>query len=273
MRYSPLLLFILWWLLQGSAPVAKSADKKLIKDYVFIPAGNVGDTAIAEFYISSIEVTNQQYRDFVNELQDSGALDKVKIVLPDSAQWDQVLRPCGPYLSSYFRHPAYNDYPVVNISRHAAELYCTWLTEKYNATAKIKVHFLLPTEIQWEYAAKGGNLKAIYPWPGNSIQYQKKGRYHGCNMCNYSVDSAHRSSSSPAKVVDITSPSRSYTPNTYEIYNMAGNVAEMLADQPYTKGGSYLSPGDKVLISAHEYADLTHGSPFIGFRPVMVIER
>ena len=92
-------------------------------------------------------------------------------------------------------------------------------------------------------------------------------------MCNYSVDSAHGSSAPPAKVVDITSPSRSYTPNTYEIYNMAGNVAEMLSDQTYTKGGSYLSHSDKILISSHEDADLSHGSPFIGFRPVMVMER
>jgi hypothetical protein len=51
---------------------------------------------------------------------------------------------------------------------------------------------------------------------------------------------------------------------------MGGNVAEMISDQNYTKGGSYFSHADKVLISAHEDADLSHGSPFIGFRPVMV---
>ena len=54
---------------------------------------------------------------------------------------------------------------------------------------------------------------------------------------------------------------------------MGGNVAEMLSDQTYTKGGSYLSHSDKILISSHEDADLSHGSPFIGFRPVMVMER
>ena len=70
--------------------------------------------------------------------------------------------------------------------------------------------------------------------------------------------------------VAITSPSRSYMPNTYEIYNMGGNVAEMVADHDFTKGGSYLSHAAKLLITAHEDVDLTHGLPMVGFRPVMV---
>ena len=132
---------------------------------------------------------------------------------------------------------------------------------------------MLPTEQQWAYAAQGGNPKAIYPWPGTSVTYQKKGKMHGKQMCNYRVDSIGvRQGTKQNTVVDFTAPSRSYMPNTYEIYNMAGNVAEMIADQSYTKGGSYISPADKVLIAAHEEADLTHGSPYIGFRPVMVYE-
>ena len=51
---------------------------------------------------------------------------------------------------------------------------------------------------------------------------------------------------------------------------MGGNVAEMISDRDYTKGGSYLSHADRLLITAHEDADLTHGQPMIGFRPVMV---
>ncbi len=52
---------------------------------------------------------------------------------------------------------------------------------------------------------------------------------------------------------------------------MGGNVAEMVLDQDYTKGGSFLSPADRVRITAYEMADLRHGSPCIGFRPVMMI--
>ena len=251
-------------------PVAK----KLTKDYVFIPAGNEGDSLLPEFYISAIEITNKQYRDFINDLIDSGATDKVKLAMVDSSQWTQHFPSQILDLEAlYFRDPSYDDCPVVNISRRGADLYCDWLTEKYNQTAKLKAHFALPTELQWQYAARGGNPKAIYPWPGKSLQYEKKGKYRGTNMCNYLVEidqtgAAHRYDSHAKPIA----PSRSFLPNTYEVYNMAGNVAEMIADQNYTKGGSYLSHGDKILIDAHEDANLTHGSPMIGFRPVMIYE-
>ena len=273
MKYPYLLLLALCTLLMSSAPVSEPADRKLIKDYVFIPSGNNGDSLITEFYISSIEITNQQYRDFLNDLSDSGATEKLKLARVDSAGWNMILRFGEPMLANYFRHPAYNDFPVVNITRRGAELYCEWLTAKYNRTARQKARFALPTQQQWEYAAKGGNPKAIYPWPGNSLQYTRKGKLHGLNMCNYKVDSGSVfKTTNDKQEYDFTAASRSYMPNTYEIYNMAGNVAEMISDRPYTKGGSYMSHGDKVLICAHEDADLTHGTPYIGFRPVMVME-
>jgi formylglycine-generating enzyme required for sulfatase activity len=255
----------------GSSPARDgSVGKKLIKDYVFIPAGGEGDTVIPEFYISSIEITNAQYREFITDLRDSGSTEKLKLAMVDSAQWGKFFPPSDAYTNYYFQHKAYDDYPVVNISKRGAELYCEWLTERYNRTSSKKVRFSLPTEAQWTYAAKGGNPKAIYPWPGNSIFYQKKGKLHGARMCNYRVDTVRAGTVKQSDSTDVTAPSRSFMPNTYEIYNMSGNVAEMLSDQPYTKGGSYWSRADKVLISAHEDADLSHGYPFIGFRPVMV---
>jgi len=276
MRYNPLLLLAVWYMMLGSAPVHEvPAGKRLIKDYVFVPGDQIGDTVIREFYISSIEVTNLQYRDFLTDLRDSGETEKLKIAMVDSSQWAKFIPACKPFVNYYFQNKAYDDYPVVNISKRGAELYCEWLTAKYNRTSKQKARFALPTEIQWDHAAKGGNPKAIYPWPGNSLTYEKKGKWHGTHMCNYLVDSIGASSGAPRQndsLIEITVPSRSFMPNTYDIYNMAGNVAEMIADHDYTKGGSYLSRADKLLITAHEDADPAHGSPTIGFRPVMVYE-
>ncbi len=264
MKCSPLLLLSIWIIISGHTPHHEPSDKKLIADYVFIPSGSEGDSIIPEFYISAIEITNLQYKEFIKELTDSGATEKLKIATVKGEQWSQLYVPCGPYLGYYFEHPAYDDYPVVNISKRAAELYCDWLTEKYNRLAKKKARFALPTEMQWEYAAKGGNPKAIYPWPGNSVTITKKGKTYGMRLCNYQADST--------RISDLTAPSRSFSPNTYGIYNMSGNAAEMIADQDYTKGGSYGSPAAKVLIAAHEEADIIHGSPYIGFRPVMIYE-
>lgn len=270
MRYSFILLLAIGYLMLGSSPAHDAAaGKKILKDYVFIPGGNEDDSTIPEFYISSIEVTNAQYREFITDLRDSGATEKLQLAMVDSGQWSKFFPPSQAYTNYYFQHTAYDDYPVVNISRRGAELYCEWLTDKYNKTSSKKVRFSLPTELQWTYAAKGGNPKAIYPWPGNSTVYQKKGKWHGTLMCNYKVDSGIVKHTPNPGEVDITAPSRSYMPNTYEIYNMAGNVAEIISDQSYTKGGSYHSHADKLLIASHEDADLSHGSPFIGFRPVM----
>jgi formylglycine-generating enzyme required for sulfatase activity len=270
MRWSLLLLPALWYLTVCSAPAHEApAGKKLIRDYVFIPAGADGDSLISEFYISAIEVTNKQYRDFLSDLIDSGATEQLQLAMVDTLQWGRI---CPACVHHYFQQPAYDDYPVLDISKRAAELYCDWLTLQYNKASKQKVRFSLPTELQWEYAAKGGYPKSIYPWPGNALAYEKKGKLHSSVMCNYQVDTIKSIHTVQNDSAAITAPVRSYLPNTYEIYNMGGNVAEMVADQDYTKGGSYLSHADKILISAHEDADLSHGHPTIGFRPVMVYE-
>jgi formylglycine-generating enzyme required for sulfatase activity len=272
MRYNLLLLMAICYLMLGGTPAREAfTAKKLAKDYVFIPTDYIGDTVIPEYYISALEVTNKQYRDFINDLIDSGATEKLSIAIVDSSQWASIVPSSKPFGNFYFQNKAYDDYPVVNVSKRGAELYCEWLTEKYNSMSKQKARFSLPTEKQWTYAAMGGNPKAIYPWPGNSLTYEKKGKMHGSRMCNYFVGAS--TNDSLHNVVDITSPSRSFMPNTFDIYNMGGNVAEMISDQNYTKGGSYLSSADYLLISAHEDADLSHGWPTIGFRPVMVFEK
>lgn len=274
MKYNPLLLLLLTYVLLGSSHAREiPAGKKLTADYVFIPGGFEYDSiAVKEFYISAIEVTNKQYRDFIQDLTDSGATEKLKIAMVDSAQWAKAYPSSKGFVGVYFCNAAFNNYPVVNISKPAAELYCQWLTEKYNATAKQKAKFMLPTELQWQYAARGGNPKATYPWPGNSLIYEKRGKWRGTHMCNCRVDSAATPVAMQNDTADVTAPSRSFMPNTFDVYNMAGNVAEMIADKPYTKGGSYLSHADKLLITAHEDANPAQGQPTIGFRPVMVME-
>ena len=277
MRYNFLLLLAVGYMMLGGTPAGDSfTAKKLTKDYVFIPTDYIGNSAGQEYYISSIEVTNKQYRDFLKDLEDSGATDKLRLAMVDSSRWTSLGLSNKPFTDFYFRHPAYDDYPVVNISKRGAELYCEWLTEKYNKTSKQKARFALPTEAQWVYAAQGGNPKAIYPWVGNSLTYEKKGKLYGTRMCNYLSDKSSATDTMSKQInstVDITAPSRSFLPNTFEIYNMGGNVAEMIADQNYTKGGSYLSPADNLLITAHEDADLSHGWPNIGYRPVMIFEK
>jgi sulfatase modifying factor 1 len=262
------LLAICALLISASSTGFKSENKALTKLFVYVPEqdGQKG------FYISSTEITNKQYRDFLNDLSANGETEKLHRAMVDSSKWATQLVLNEPYKAYYFRHPAYDNYPVVNITKEGASLYCGWLTEKYNATAKAKVRFALPTEEQWTRAAQGGDASAIYPWKGSTVKYEGKGKWNGQMMGNF----RHKDVSTAVAVnnsnADVTAPSLSFMPNAYGVYNMAGNVSELLADKDYTKGGSYISSTDKVTIaSKEEYGGPAGALPTVGFRPVMII--
>ena len=248
----------------------KTENEHLTKCYVHVPGNALNPNG---FYMSSIEVTNKQYRDFLNDLTAKGETDKLQKAMVDTSKWDKTLPQPAAFTGFYFQNAAFNEYPVVNVSKEGANLYCKWLTEKYNSSAKTKVQFTLPTEVQWRLAAQGGDNGAIYPWKGNTLTYEKKGKFANASMCNYRHEKAPAGAvNSNNENVDITAPSMSFIPNAYGIYNMSGNVAELLADKNYTKGGSWYSPADKVTIdSKEEYYDAAGSGPTIGFRPVMII--
>jgi len=105
-------------------------------------------------------------------------------------------------------------------------------------------------------AAQGGNNQAVYPWQGNELK-DKKGQY----MCNFS----RSKDVSALKTSSITSPVKSFLPNKYGMYNMSGNVAEMLTVNNIVKGGSWLDSPDFTIIANKQTYD---GSPknSVGFR-------
>ena len=110
--------------------------------------------------------------------------ENVKIY-PDTTVWikDFSYSYNEPIHNDYFWHAAYDDYPVVGVSWQQAKAFCAWRTLEHNSYRKEKgQHFVntyrLPTEAEWEYAARGGIESASYPWGG---PYTKNDR--GCNIC------------------------------------------------------------------------------------------
>lgn len=246
---------------------------------------------IDSFYLSCYEVTNGMYVEYLFDLQrhDTAAYRKA---LPDTMVWREKLAYNEPYVDYYLRHPAYRDYPVVGVTQEQALAYCDWLTKRYNAFPKKKfsnVRFDLPTKNEWWAAANGGMQYPLFSWGGPYLHNSK-----GMRLANYRYinEASIRRDTINGKIVyvssnggddigiagmlndaaDITAPVYSYWPNAYGLYNMNGNVEELVKEPGVTKGGSWRDPGYYLMNRVEERYDPQHSaSPERGFRVCMRI--
>lgn len=146
-------------------------------------------------------------------------------VYPDTTVWikDFAYSYNEPMHNDYFWHQAYGDYPVVGVNWKQAKAFCAWRTLNKNIYVKKKKgrdlinSFRLPTEAEWEYAARGGLQSGNYPWGG---PYTKNDR--GCFMANFKPSRGDYAADQSLYTVEA----KSYQPNGYNLYNMSGNVAE-----------------------------------------------
>jgi formylglycine-generating enzyme required for sulfatase activity len=236
-------------------------------------------------WMQKTEVSNAEFRLFLNDLKDKGRLDEFKEYYPDTTGWAKGGNSTQPYKEFYFSHPSFNNYPVVNVTYEAAKAYCIWLSEHYAGSKKQpfgKVEFRLPTQEEWIKAASSGKEDGRrYPWNGMYLR-NNRGEY----LCNFhrigdeSITSmagnqpftiVNNGSSNVAgslnEKVFITAPVNSFFPNDIGLYNVCGNVAEMLAEKGVAAGGSYDDTGYDIRIqSTKPYSGAARD---VGFRVLM----
>jgi formylglycine-generating enzyme required for sulfatase activity len=187
----------------------------------------------------------------------------------DTMNWDMPYRYSSKFQEHYHDHPVYQDYPVVNVSHQAAMQYCQWLTEKYHASngRKFKeVRFRLPTAKEWELAAQGGDSSAIFPWEGTFV-FNDQGNYQS-NVREVIFDSFDFGV--VWYDIEVIEPVKSFQKNTFGLYNMCGNVAEMIADSTLVKGGSWFDFSDWHEIKKSQPYD-GGSNPTVGFRVFMEV--
>ncbi len=254
---------------------------------------------INSFMMQKGEVTNSDYLKLLSYYKTKNP-EKFKTLLPDTLVWRTPRTFNEPYVEYYMRHPAYQEYPIVGVSHHQAEQYCKWLTEIYHQNPDRiykKVIYRLPTEAEWIYAANGGLRNTNYPWVGPYMR-NTAGKMKA-NCLSFGTGRVYRDTlykkdwngdfkevyiyrAQPHRGIDdendlndyadVTAPTISYWPNNYGLYNMAGNVCEMVAEKEITHGGSWNDPGHYLQNHIRQFYEGEHSaSNKRGFRVIMQI--
>ncbi|KQC32786.1 gliding motility protein Gldk [Nonlabens sp. YIK11] len=167
-------------------------------------------------------------------------------IYPDTTVWirDFNYSYNEPMHNDYFYHEAYSDYPVVGVNWMQAKAFAQWRTLYHNGYRRKQkgrddvFPYRLPTEAEWEYAARGGLEGATFPWGG---PYAKNDR--GCFLANFKPLRGDYAADQALYTVEADA----YEPNDYNLYNMSGNVSEWV-NSSYEPGAyEYMSSMSPVV--------------------------
>lgn len=217
---------------------------------------------VASFYMDQTEVANIHWLEYLFDIKQDSTTEFYRSALPDTTVWRRELAFNDPYEDHYLRYPGFRYFPVVGVSWVQANDYCKWrtavvnekLAEEYGLEADISEggripletgfvlpDFRLPTEAEWEYAAKAmigtqyldenHTNQRIYPWDGHATR-NPYGKGMGEFLANFKRGRGDYAGIA-GKLNDgamITDYIYEYPPNDFGLYNMAGNVNEWVLD-------------------------------------------
>jgi gliding motility-associated lipoprotein GldK len=149
-------------------------------------------------------------------------------IYPDTLCWvhDYAYSMNEDFSRNYFTSPAYDNYPVVGVSWRQAKAFCVWRSNMLNQYLESIDYsqlndFRLPTESEWEFAARGGIASQSYPWGGPYVRNP-----NGCFLANYEPLKGAYDDDGGVRTLMVGH----YAPNDYGLYDMAGNVSEWCLD-------------------------------------------
>ena len=239
------------------------------------------------YEIDEVEISNKEWQHFLNCIHTDSTEETYNSFLPSAS---------AQPVAGYFANPFYQHFPVVGISYAQAEGFCHWrgriVTERYNSSRNLKSKpqrfiYRLPTEQEWEFAA--GNFigrsfgisytaRQMYVNPAAAAYLQHRAKStvaveqiaRDIQQFNATKTSITWFNCQRELPYFLQSPTPDYiystVPNDFGIYHMIGNVAEMVQEKGFTKGGSYRDPLEACAITTR---GIYRGpAPTIGFRCV-----
>ena len=247
------------------------------------------DTKLLKYRFTSVDL--EQAVAYPDSARSSFTRYEVHQVYPDTTVWIKDFKYSynEPMHNDYFWHRAYANYPVVGINWNQARAFAHWRTKIRNDYLRSRKkrnstigRFRLPTEVEWEYAARGGLESGIYPWGGPYLTDDR-----GCFMANFKPKRGDYVADQALYTVEADS----FEPNDYGLYNMSGNVSEwtnstytkdsyefMTAVYPnydsfndthkVTRGGSWKDVAYYLRVASRDYEYADSARSYIGFRLV-----
>lgn len=247
------------------------------------------------FVIRNYAITNREYTTFLADLVKNGRKEELAAAMVHSEGWSDYQ--CAKLAAEYAHDERYADFPVVNISREGAVLYCSWLEKELNAFAKAKnpkartLNVRLPYDYEWIYAARTGYAEVPDCMGYNTIYDPREGLVDKSFLRRIAqVKKMDQSSATPmdalfalnrygmseSEVLRIfdqgiryRTADTLYTANV-AAYNKAGHVSELIQDpagKPVVMGACWKTKADyQAMLDAFNKRG---GSPYVGFRVVI----
>jgi formylglycine-generating enzyme required for sulfatase activity/protocatechuate 3,4-dioxygenase beta subunit len=270
-------------------------DTDITKEDTYIPDAPKRNVTLDAFYMGKYEVTKAEWdkvrnwavKNGYNDLAKGGG--KANDHPVHSISWHDALKWCNA------RSQMEGHKPVYYTNNAQTTIYKTGNINVANAMVKWNANgYRLPTEAEWEKAARGGLKGKRFPW-GNTIS-QNQANYIASNRFIYDLSGKtvefvyHPSYSTGAYSETFSSPVGSFQPNSYGLYDMAGNVWEwcwnrygsyaagnqinprgpMVGSERIKRGGSWRDFADDSRVALRNPEDAAEGDADLGLRLVRV---
>jgi len=203
---------------------------------------------VDNFFYDVSEISNGDWREYLSDVAVNEGKESTlyQNTIPDTTVWSQEESYNDPYVREYFRHPAYSTYPVVGISQKQAMDYCAWRTqavkimlEANGIDGPVDLSYRLPSQTEWELMAEAGYDARSKRLIDKKIAEMRKRDKHA-RVAKVNMMMKSRTQTDNHDNIDkVPAPGKSYLPNKFGIYNINGNVAEMVREPGIAMGGSF----------------------------------
>lgn len=270
------------------------------KGMVLIPAGSNSGTnlgvresfdhsyeptyslTVRAFYMDRMEVTKAQWDEVRSWGLTHGYTDlsvgggKAVNHPVQTVTWYDVVKWCNARSEREGRTPAYYT------TSSKSTIYKTGQINIENTFVNWSSGYRLPTEVEWEYAARGGVASHRFPWRDSDDIQHVRANYYSWTNCTYDTSPTREFHPTDTNGVEpYTCPVGSFAPNGYGLYDMAGNVWEWCWDgypgyvgsNRMGRGGSWFYPADDCRVANHYFRRAFDAHYFIGFRVVLSLDQ